>query len=263
MDRIAEIFHRCRRGNRRALVIFTVAGFPSFPACEEALEKAVSAGADIIELGVPFSDPMADGPVIADAGRRAIEAGCTLPGVLELAERFRKRHPETGIILFSYMNVMFHYGLEALCAELQRIGVDGILAVDLPLEEREELAAPCRAHDLHLIALLAPTTPPERAARILESASGFAYFVCVRGVTGVREGVESLLPEELRRIRSLSPVPVVAGFGIGSGRTASAVAAEADGVVVGSAFVGAQESGDPEALVSELARSIRAPKTEC
>lgn len=257
MNRIAEIFNR-----RRALVIFTVAGYPSFERSEAAVETAIENGADIIEIGVPFSDPMADGPVIAAAGIQAIQAGCTLKKVLEMIGRIRRRHPDTGLILFSYLNVMFHYGLDALCAELERIGADGILAVDLPLEERDELLTPCRAHGLHLIPLLAPTTPPERAARILETATGFAYFVCVKGVTGVRSGVPPELAEELRRVRAISPVPVVAGFGIGSGASAATVAAEADGVVAGSAFVKALDSGDPAGLVAELARAVHAPFTE-
>lgn len=257
MDRIAEIFQRCRNGRRRALVIFTVAGFPSLEASEAAVETAVANGADIIELGVPFSDPMADGAVIAAAGVRAIEAGCTLVKVLELAGRLRSRHPETGLILFSYMNPMYHYGIDALCGELKRIGMDGILAVDLPLEERGELLVPCRAAGLHLIPLLAPTTPPERAARILNGATGFAYFVCVKGVTGVRSGIPPELFDELRRIRSVSGIPVVAGFGIGSGDSAAKIAPEADGVVVGSAFVRQLESGDPAGLTAELARAVR------
>ncbi len=134
MDRIAAIFSRCRAEGRAALVIFAEAGYPDMARSEADIEAAIDHGADIIELGVPFSDPMADGAVISAAGQAAIHSGCTLPKILAMAARLRERHPETGIILFSYMNLMFHYGEEALCAELERIGLDGILAVELPLE---------------------------------------------------------------------------------------------------------------------------------
>ena len=253
MDRIAAIFSRCRAEGRAALVIFAEAGYPDMARSEADIEAAIDHGGDIIELGVPFSDPMADGAVISAAGQAAIRNGCTLPKILAMAARLRERHPETGIILFSYMNLMFHYGEEALCAELERIGLDGILAVDLPLEERDELLAPCRRHGLHLIPLVSPATDAARMRRIVEGATGFIYYVSVRGITGVRSTLPPELAERIREVRAAAGIPVAVGFGIGSGEAAHAVAQDADGVIVGSAFVKACATpGAAPALVREL-----------
>ena len=156
MDRISDIF-----ASKKPLVVFTTAGYPDPARSEEGIAAAIENGADIIELGVPFSDPMADGPVIAAASQQTAERGYSINDVLALAGRIRAKYPRVGIILFSYMNPMLHYGYDALCAELARIGVDGILPVDLPLEERDELLAPCRANDLH---------PVECACHVAEPA---------------------------------------------------------------------------------------------
>ncbi len=188
MDRIAELFARCHRENRAALIIYSCCGYPAPGADETAFETAIAAGADIIELGVPFSDPMADGPVICTASQRALANGTKFRDVLALAGRLRQRHPETGIIVFSYMNVLYNFGLERLCTELAAIGVDGILAVDLPLEERDELLTLCRKNQLHLIPLVAPETPDERAEKIVAPATGFVYCVSRNGVTGESAG---------------------------------------------------------------------------
>lgn len=253
MNRIATIFQQCRAENRAALVIFAEAGYPDLAQSEQHIDNAIANGADLIELGIPFSDPMADGPVISAAGQTAIANGANLANILEMAARLRQKHPTTGLILFSYFNVMYNYGLEALCAELQRIGVDGILAVDLPCEERDELLAPCRAHGLHLIPLVSPATSPERAKAIVQDATGFVYYVSVRGITGARSAMPPELAANLATLRELSPVPVVVGFGIASRDSAHTVAACADGVVVGSAFVSACDApGRAAALVREL-----------
>ncbi|MBP5300318.1 MAG: tryptophan synthase subunit alpha [Victivallales bacterium] len=253
MNRITAIFQQCRAANRAALVIFAEAGYPTLEQSEKDIDTAIENGADIIELGIPFSDPMADGPVIAAAGQDAIKNGANLSNILEMAARIRLRHPETGMVLFSYYNVMYHFGLEKLCGTLQKIGVDGILAVDLPLEEREELLAPCRAHGLHLIPLISPATGPERAKAIVACATGFVYYVSVRGITGARSALPPELAENLGMLRKLSPVPVVVGFGIASREAARQVAACAEGVVVGSAFVSAcGQPGQAAALVRAL-----------
>ena len=253
MDRLSSIFAQCRAENRAAFIIFAEAGYPNLAQSEKDIDTAIENGADIIELGIPFSDPMADGPVISAAGQTAIEHGATLVNILEMAARIRQKHPETGLVLFSYFNVMYNYGLEKLCAELQRIGLDGILAVDLPLEERDELLTPCRSHGLHLIPLVSPATSPERAKAIVEDITGFVYYVSVRGITGARASMPPELAQKLETIRQLSPVPVVVGFGIASQEAAHIVAACADGVVVGSAFVNAcHQPGQAATLVRAL-----------
>lgn len=237
MDKIQNIFASCAAADRAALVIFCSCGYPDMDSSEQIIDDAIAAGADIIELGVPFSDPMADGAAIRQASEVALREGATLKAVLAMAERLSERHPDTGFILFSYMNVMLNYGLSALCGELRRIGVDGILAVDLPYEERAELAGPCRAAGLHLIPLVSPMTSLERAAMIMGEATGFVYSVNVCGITGVREHLPPEVAERLAALKERSPVPVAAGFGIADGASAKAIARVADGVVVGSAVI--------------------------
>lgn len=233
--RIENIFDKCRQAHRAALVIFESCGFPDLETSQQVIQGAIDSGADIIELGVPFSDPMADGPIIQKASQAALKNGMTLQKVLALAERIRKRNPETGLILFSYFNVLFNYGLEALTEKLARIGIDGILSVDLPFEEKAELETRCQAHHLHLIPLVSPATSTERARMICSKASGFIYYVAVRGITGVRTSLPPQLAERLNEMRSLSSIPVVAGFGIGDAATVHTLAQHTDGIVVGSA----------------------------
>lgn len=257
MDRISEIFSK-----RKPLIVFTTAGYPSLEQSEEGMERAIAAGADILELGTPFSDPMADGPVIASASREAVRQGVGLSDVLKLAGRIRARHPGTGLILFSYMNPMLHYGYDALCKELQKTGVDGILPVDLPLEERSELLEPCRAHGLHLIPLVSPLTPPDRVRQITQDMTGFVYFINVAGVTGARKKLPDDFPEMIRAVKSQTDLPVASGFGIADPETAAQAARFADGVICGSAFVsllkqGPDAAGDFVRSLADAVRSVR------
>lgn len=242
MDRISDIF-----ASKKPLVVFTTAGYPDPARSEEGIAAAIENGADIIELGVPFSDPMADGPVIAAASQQAAERGYSINDVLALAGRIRVRFPQVGLILFSYMNPMLHYGYDALCSELARIGVDGILPVDLPLEERAELLAPCRAHGLHMIPLVSPLTPPERIREIVADMTGFVYYINVAGVTGARHGLPSDYPQLIKQVKDLTPLPVASGFGIADAETAAEAVRYADGVISGSGFVKALDSGVTEA----------------
>ncbi len=259
MDRLQNIFQRCGEEKRRALVIFNSCGFPDMETSETLIRKSIESGADIIELGVPFSDPIADGATIQKASQGALANGVTLPKILAMVARIRNDHPETGLILFSYANVMLNYGMEALCAKLKNIGVDGILAVDVPFEESAELRKLCAAHGLHPIPLIAPTTSHARAKRILRHAGGFVYYVTVRGVTGERTELPPELAERLKELRAMSPVPVVAGFGIASEATARAVAEHADGVVVGSAAIRPMfGDGTLEERTEEVASLVRA-----
>lgn len=264
MSRISDIFARCKEENRAALVIFVSCGFPDLETSERAIDQAIESGADIIELGIPFSDPTADGPVICAASQVALAKGVTLTQILEMTARIRKRHPRTGLVCFSYMNVMFHYGLDAFCARLREIGVDGILAVDLPLEEREEMRKPCAENGLDLIPLVSPATSPEREKAITAGASGFVYYVSVRGTTGVRTELPEELGARLAELRRISPVPVVVGFGISNGPMARRVAQTADGVVVGSAFVKAfQQTTSVDEKLTSARRLVQELSENC
>ncbi len=253
MDRISEIFK-----TKKPLIVFTEAGYPSMAESEKAIDLAIENGADIIELGVPFSDPMADGPVIASASQKLAEAGISLNDVIALAGRIRERHPETGLILFSYMNPLLHYGYESLCDDLVKVGVDGILPVDLPLEERMELLEIARKHTLHLVPLISPLTPPERIKTITEGMTGFVYYINVAGVTGARKGLPANYPDLVRRVKEITSLPVASGFGIANAETAEEAARYADGIITGSGFVKALADGADAAglFVKALAKGI-------
>ena len=232
MDRLSNIF-----ASKKPLVVFTTAGYPDPETSEKGIVAAIENGADVIELGVPFSDPMADGPVIAAASQKIADSGYSINDVLALAGRIRAKFPNVGIILFSYMNPMLHCGYDALCAELARIGVDGVLPVDLPLEERDELLGPCRANGLHMIPLVSPLTPLDRVQKIVDGMSGFVYYINVAGVTGARHGLPSDYPQLIAAVKSVTSLPVASGFGIADAETAAEAARHADGVISGSGFV--------------------------
>jgi tryptophan synthase alpha chain len=233
MNRLNKIFS----ARKTALVIFDSCGAPTLAESEQRLETIVANGADIIELGVPFSDPMADGPAIQRASQEALRQGTTLKHVIDMAAKLRRNHPDTGIILFGYFNVFLQYGLERFTSELESVGVDGVLVVDLPYEERDEMLPLCKKHHLSMIPLVAPGTGAERAQMIVRDADGFIYCVTARGVTGERAALPPELSARLTELRKLSPVPVAAGFGIDGPESATAVAKFADAVVVGSAAV--------------------------
>lgn len=268
MNRLNKIFSSCAIVPRSALIIYVTAGYPDLFSSEQAIEGAIANGADIIELGVPFSDPMADGPVICAAARKALAQGVTLPDILAMAARIRQRHPHVGLVLFSYMNVIFHYGLERLCQAFAELGGDGILAVDLPLEERGELQPYCQANGLHLIPLVSPVTDSERVRQIVADATGFIYYVSALGTTGVRDALGNDLEERVRQVRLLSPVPVAVGFGISSGAMTRRISQFADGVIAGSAFVRcfaderpfAEQLASANLLVRELSENLHVGK---
>ena len=253
MDRLSEIF-----ASKKPLIVFTTAGYPDPETSERGIAAAIENGADVIELGVPFSDPMADGPVIAAASQKAADAGYSINDVLALAGRIREKFPRVGLIVFSYMNPMLHYGYEALCAKLAEIGVDGVLPVDLPLEERDELLEPCRKHGLHMIPLVSPLTPPDRVKKIVDGMSGFVYYINVAGVTGARHGLPSDYPQLIGGVKSVTALPVASGFGIADAETAAEAARHADGVISGSGFVKALGESVEAAgkFVQDLARGV-------
>lgn len=236
MTRIAETFARCKAANRAAFIPFIMGGDPSLTACAKLLDALPAAGADIIELGIPFSDPMADGPVIAEAGKRALEAGATVHGILEIAKAFRAKHA-TPLVLMGYLNPIYIYGYEKFAADAAASGVDGIIIVDLPPEEAAELEPMLTKHDIALVRLIAPTSVPERLPLLTQNASGYLYYVSITGITGAASAAASDVKGKLEHIRKATKLPICVGFGIKTAADVAAMAPLADGVVVGSALV--------------------------
>ena len=238
MKRIADAFENAKSQGRGAFVAYLTIGYPSLAKCEAAIDTLVSEGADIIELGVPFSDPFADGAVIRSAAYEALKQGVTLADVLALAKRVRERHPKTGLVLFSYYNLLFANGLDRFADAAADAGIDAVLAVDLPLEEREELLAVLRPRGISYVPLIAPNTPMER---VKESAKGldntFLYVITVKGITGARKELPSDLASRLDAIRAAVELPIAAGFGISTKEQAEEVCRHADGYIIGSALV--------------------------
>ena len=236
--RIENAFANAKAEGRGAFVAYLTAGFPTLEVFEAAADALVAGGADILEIGVPFSDPFADGGVIRKAAYRALEGGMTLAGAIAASARIRSRHPETGIVLFSYYNPIFSYGLEKFADAVAAAGVDAVLAVDLPLEERSELQKPLAKRGVSIVPLIAPNTPMDR---IVASAEGlentFLYIITVKGTTGARTSLPDDLPLRLDAIRKAVSLPIAAGFGISTRKQAEEVSAHADGFVVGSAIV--------------------------
>ena len=238
MKRITEAFENAKAQGRGAFVAYLTIGYPSLAKCEAAIDTLVSEGADIIELGVPFSDPFADCAVIRSAAYEALKQGVTLADVLALAKRVRARHPKTGLVLFSYYNLLFANGLDRFADAAADAGIDAVLAVDLPLEERDELLDVLRPRGIGYVPLIAPNTPIER---VKESEAGiedsFLYVITVKGTTGARTELPPDLTSRLDAIRAVARLPVAAGFGISTKAQAEEVSRHADGFIVGSALV--------------------------
>ncbi|HIJ86853.1 MAG TPA: tryptophan synthase subunit alpha [Desulfuromonadales bacterium] len=236
MSRLAARFAALHTDGSKALVTFITAGDPDLAVTEEMIQLLEHSGADVIELGVPFSDPMADGPTIQRSSERALNAGTTLHGILELVKRVRTRC-EIPIILMGYLNPVHAYGFDRFCRDASDAGVDGILLVDMPPEESSELTVPARLYGIDVIFLLTPTSDSERIAAVESHGSGFVYYVTVTGVTGTRTSVSTSLAQELARVNQAISLPVMAGFGISTPEQAAEVGKLADGIVVGSAIV--------------------------
>ena len=253
MNRIANAFAKAKSDGRGAFVAYLTMGYPTLDKSESAADALVVGGADVLELGVPFSDPFADGGVIRSAAYEALRQGVCLADVLALAGRLRAKHPETGIVLFSYYNPIFSMGLREFADAAEAAGIDAVLVVDLPLEEREELLAELRPKGIGYVPLIAPNTPLDRVA---ESAKGvgdsFLYVITVKGTTGARTELPADLSERLDAIRGVSPIPVAAGFGISTRAQADSVSRHADGYIVGSALV--KRLGAEGALTGEMLR---------
>ncbi|MGC6517814.1 MAG: tryptophan synthase subunit alpha [Candidatus Puniceispirillaceae bacterium] len=269
--RISQTFAKAKADNRGILGVFVSAGDPSEDICVATLDALVEAGADLIELGMPFSDPMADGPAIQAASLRAIAAGMTLEKTLKIASDFRNRHPDTPLILMGYFNPIYIYGTSQFIDDAKKAGVDGLIIVDLPPEEDGELCDPAIAAGLDFIRLTTPTTKGERLTRVLEKAGGFVYYVSITGITGTKSAGADSIKNAVEDIRKATDLPVVTGFGIRTAEQAAEAARLSDGAIVGSAVVeiianNIDEAGTPSAdipqkigqFVSELANAIAA-----
>jgi tryptophan synthase alpha chain len=249
MGRIDDCFARLRPHGEAALVPFLMAGDPDLDTTRSVLRAAAAAGADLIELGVPFSDPTADGPVLQRSADRALKRGASLPRILELVTEMHAELPP--IILFGYYNPIFHYGPARFAADARRAGVAGVLVVDLPPDEAEELWRPLRAEGLDMIFLLAPTSDGSRVRVVLEKASGFIYFVSMTGVTGARAIDAPDVRRMVGELKESCALPIGVGFGVQSAADVAAVASFADAVIVGTAIMRLVETGAADANLAE------------
>jgi tryptophan synthase alpha chain len=246
-ERLARRLADRREEGRPLLVPYLTAGFPSLDATPEVMTAVAAAGADVIELGVPFSDPLADGPTIQRSSQRSLEGGGSLDATLAALRSFRERDTDTPVIVFTYLNPILRHGVDRFLEEAEAAGADGVLLTDLPLGADPELEEMLERSPLALVRLIAPTTAPDRAARIAARSQGFVYYISRTGVTGARADIREGLTAEVERLRAAASVPVVVGFGISGPDQARQVAAVADGVVVGSALVEAVGEGGAEA----------------
>jgi len=243
VTRLADTFARLKKEGRAAFVPFVTAGDPDMDTSFAILEKLPAAGADVIELGMPFTDPMADGPAVQASSVRALKSGATMVKVLEMVKKFRRTNKNTPIVLMGYYNPIHAYGTARFAKDVAAAGVDGLIVVDLPLEEDEVLRVPAKAHGVDLVRFVTPTTDDARLKQIVADASGYLYYVSVAGVTGTKAVPEDDVRAALTRIRAVTSLPVTVGFGIREPAQAEAIARIADGVVVGSAIV-AQVAGN-------------------
>lgn len=272
-SRIDARFAALKEEGRPGLVTFVMAGDPDEKTALEVIQGLPAAGADLIEVGMPFSDPMADGPSIQLAGQRALLGGMTLTKTLHMISEFRKGDEDTPIVLMGYYNPIYIYGNERFVADAKAAGVDGLIIVDVPPEADDELCVPAMDAGLNFIRLATPTTDAERLPRVLENTSGFLYYVSITGITGAAAPDPAKVAESVARIKASTDLPVAVGFGVRTAQQAADIGQGADGVVVGSALVsaiadsldedGKATSETPKAvhtLVSELASGVRSVK---
>ncbi|MGP9766614.1 tryptophan synthase subunit alpha [Halomonas sp. AOP13-D3-9] len=268
-SRLEHCFASLKQQNRPALVSYLTAGDPDAETSRRLLHGLPAAGVDIIELGMPFSDPMADGPAIQKAALRALHSGQTQAKTLEMVRRFREQNSTTPIVLMGYYNPIFCYGVERFLSDAASAGVDGLIVVDLPPEHDEELCQPAAQHGIDFIRLATPTTDAKRLPKVLANTSGFIYYVSVAGVTGGNAPTPERLESAVNQLREHTELPIAVGFGIRTAEQAATIGRYSDAVVVGSALVDCIEHANTpdeaveqvHSLVSELAESIRACRT--
>ena len=261
MSRLSDTFARLKREGRAAFVPFITAGDPDMETSFAILQQLPAAGADVIELGMPFTDPMADGPAVQASSVRALKSGATMAKVLKMVEKFRKADKTTPIVLMGYYNPIHAYGTARFARDVAAAGVDGLIVVDLPIEEDEVLRVPAKAQGVDLIRFVTPTTDEARLKRIAAEASGYLYYVSVAGVTGTKAVPEDEVRDALARVKAVTDLPCTVGFGIRTVQQADAIARVADGVVVGSAIVSKvveNINAGRDRIVSEVLELIRA-----
>lgn len=255
MSRINQTFAQLKQSGKKGLIVYLTAGYPDMAATLEAAQAAEAAGADLIEIGIPFSDPMADGPVIQKASTFALQHGATTDKALDLIGRIREKS-EIPLAAMTYINPVLYYGIDKFLTKSAAAGMDGLIVPDVPLEEGDILAAPCKASGIDLIQFVAPTTSEQRMKPICQKAAGFLYCISNTGVTGVRQLNYQQIGGTIAGIRRHSAIPVAIGFGIGSPQAAREAAQQADAVIVGSAVMQALMEGGITSM-STLIRSIR------
>ncbi|MGP3699373.1 tryptophan synthase subunit alpha [Rhodobacter sp. NSM] len=258
MTRIDDTFRRLRAEGKKAFVAYIMAGDPDLETSLAVMKGLPGAGVDIIELGMPFTDPMADGPTIQTAGQRALEGGQTLARTLEMVRAFRAEDPSTPIVMMGYYNPIYARGVETFLAEAREAGIDGLIVVDLPPEEDAELCLPAQAAGLNFIRLATPTTDDRRLPKVLQNTSGFVYYVSITGITGAAAAQTVDVAPEVARIKAATELPVIVGFGITTPEAAQDIAGIADGCVVGSAIVKLVGEGRPVAEVLDRVAALAA-----
>ena len=256
MTRNDAKFSALAAAGKKAFVSYVMAGDPDYDASLALVKGLPAAGVDIIELGLPFTDPMADGPTIQLAGQRALSAGMTLERTLDMARAFRETDDTTPIVLMGYYNPIYNRGVDKFLADAKAAGIDGLIIVDLPPEEDDELCIPAQKAGLNFIRLATPTTDAKRLPKVLENTSGFVYYVSITGITGAAAPQAVDVAPEVARIKSQTELPVIVGFGIRTPEASRAIAAIADGAVVGSAIVSEMAAGKPVQEVLAFVKSL-------
>ncbi len=256
MTRIDAKFAELKAAGKKAFVSYVMAGDPDYDTSLEIVKGLPAAGVDIIELGLPFTDPMADGPTIQLAGQRALDGGMTLQKTLDLATEFRKTDDSTPIVLMGYYNPIYSRGVDQFLVDAKAAGIDGLIVVDLPPEEDSELCIPAQAAGLNFIRLATPTTDAKRLPKVLQNTSGFVYYVSITGITGAAEAQAGDVGPEVARIQEAGGLPVIVGFGVNTPEKAESIAKVADGTVVGSAIVSQIAEGKPVAEVLSFVKSL-------
>jgi len=263
MSRIQQTWKRLAAEDRQGLILYLTVGFPERKSALDLVPQLIDAGADIIELGVPFSDPLAEGVTIQGATQQALRNGVTVRYCLETVRTLRERGVEAPLLLMGYLNPLLRYGVEQFCADAAAAGLDGLILPDLPPEEAGEIDAACRAHGLDLIMFVAPTSTADRIAHVAEHARGFIYCVSTKGVTGARATLPPELPDFLERVRRQTHTPIAVGFGISQPEHARHVAQIADGVIIGSKLIDVvKQNGDVDGFVRGMRAAMDEEKLE-
>ncbi|MBF9048014.1 tryptophan synthase subunit alpha [Rhodobacterales bacterium LSUCC0031] len=258
MTRIDDTFARLKAEGKKAFVAYVMAGDPDYATSLDIVKALPAAGVDIIELGMPFTDPMADGETIQLAGQRALEGGQTLDKTLQIARELRKGDDKTPIVMMGYYNPIYSRGIDTFLAQAKQAGIDGLIIVDLPPEEDDELCIPAQKAGLNFIRLATPTTDAKRLPKVLQNTSGFVYYVSITGITGAAEADAAQVAPEVARIKAATDLPVIVGFGIKTPEAAQSIAAIADGCVVGSAIVSQIAARKPVGEITNFVAGLAA-----